>query len=80
MLNWAKSRGLNAASEFTRLLYANRAKTVQEFISIARKGGVKEVLPEAVKKMTLEEALKKGIIGGVNVRKILTDNRDKFVK
>jgi hypothetical protein len=57
-----------------------RNLTVQEHITKYRKGGVKEVLPSEALNMTVEEALRRNVVGGVKVRKLLTDLRDKFVK
>jgi RHS repeat-associated protein len=61
-------------------LYANRKMRVEEFIAQHRRGSVKGVLPEAAKSMTVEEALRKGEVGDVNVKKLLTSKRKKFRK
>jgi hypothetical protein len=53
---------------------------VEEFIAQHRRGSVKGVLPEAAKSMTVEEALRKGEVGDVNVKKLLTSKRKKFRK
>lgn len=45
-----------------------------------RRATIKTVLPTEAKTMTVEDALKVGKIGAINVRKLLTDNRDKFQK
>ena len=62
-------------------LFENRGLTVQQFLGKYRAGGVKGVMPGEALGMTVEEALRvKGGVGGVNVRKLLLDLRDKFVK
>ena len=77
---WAKERKLNASSATTRQLYKNRDSTVQAYVSEFRKGRVNEVLPEEAKEMLVEDAIKLGRIGNVNIRKLLVDSRDKFQK
>jgi hypothetical protein len=67
-------------SEKNLQLYANRNTSVQEYVSKFRRSSIKEVLPEEAKVMSVESAIRSGKIGGVNVRKLLLDLRDKFVK
>lgn len=78
---WAKehSQG-NLNSPTTRQLYENCLLTVEEYISQFRRATIKAVLPTEAKIMTVEDALKVGKIGTINIRKLLTDNRDKFQK
>jgi len=59
-------------------LFANGAMTVEDFIGKHRRGGIKSVLPDEAKSMTVEQALRKGEVGGVDIRKLLTSTRDKF--
>lgn len=75
---WATERKLNPNSPTTRQLYENRDLTVQEYVSRFRKGNINAVLPETAKSMSVEDAVKVGRIENVNIRKLLTDNRDKF--
>lgn len=78
---WAREHNQgNLNSPTTRQLYENRLLTVEEYISQFRKATIKTVLPAEAKTMTVEDALKVGKIGAINVRKLLTDNRDKFQK
>jgi len=77
---WAKERKLNSSSATTQQLYENRASTVQTYVSEFRKGRVNEVLPEEAKEMLVEDAIKLGRIGNVNIRKLLIDSRNKFQK
>lgn len=78
---WAREHNQgNLNSPTTRQLYENRQISVEEYIGKFRKGGISEVLPAEAKNMSVENALKAGIVGGKNLRKLLTDNRDKFQK
>ncbi|GAA6622634.1 hypothetical protein [Scytonema sp. NUACC26] len=78
---WAREHNQgNLNSPTTRQLYENRLLTVEEYISQFRRATIKAVLPTEAKTMTVEDALKVGKIGTINVRKLLTDNRDKFQK
>jgi len=78
--DWCRAHNLgNTNSPISRQLYENRALTVETYIGKFRKGGVKGVLPSEAKNMTVAEALKRGRIGNVNVRKLITNLRDKFV-
>ena len=78
--NWAVERKLNCDSPTTRQLYEHRSITVQDYISQFRKASINAVLPETAKSLTVEIALKLGKIETVNIRKLLTDNREKFQK
>jgi hypothetical protein len=53
---------------------------VQQYLGKYRKGRIKDILPTDALDMTVEEALRKGKVQGVNVRKLITDTRDKFLK
>ena len=77
---WAEGLKLNPNSETTQQLYAHRTLAVEQYVSQFRKGRLREVLPTEARLMSVEEALRRSFIGGVNVRKLLTDTRDKFVK
>lgn len=78
---WARDHNQgNLNSPTTRQLYKNRMMTVEEYISQFRTASIKAVLPTEAKTMTVEDALKVGKVGNINVRKLLTDNRDKFQK
>lgn len=77
---WAKERKLNPSSATTQQLYENRNSTIQAYVSEFRKGRINEVLPEEAKEMLVEDAIKLGRIGNVNIRKLLIDSRDKFQK
>ncbi|WP_204106356.1 MULTISPECIES: hypothetical protein [Spirulina sp. CCY15215] len=79
--NWAKKCKLGSLNSLTNSqLYQHRTLTVQDYISRFRRGKIRGVLPEAAKLMTVEEALKQKIVDGVNIRKLMLDNRDKFRK
>ncbi|MGD2184120.1 hypothetical protein [Lusitaniella coriacea] len=79
--NWARERKLgNLKSPITRRLYENRNLTVQEYISQFRKASLNAILPEEAKLMSVEDAIEMGRVGNVNIRKLLTDQRDKFTK
>lgn len=54
--------------------------TVQEYLGNFRKGSVKAVVPDGAMKMTVQDALRARHVDGVNIRKLLTDLRDKFQK
>lgn len=78
---WAKKHNQgNLNSPTTRRLCENCQMTVEEYIGKFRKGSINEVLPAEAKNMTVEDALKVGRVGGKNIRKLLTDTRDKFQK
>ncbi len=77
---WAIARKLGANSLTTQQLYENRTLSVQDYISQFRRAAINAILPEEAKALTVEVALKIGRIGNVNVRKLLTDNREKFNK
>lgn len=47
------------------------------YIGRFRRSSINEVLPEEAKTISVEEALKIGRVGNKNIRKLLTDNRDK---
>ncbi|NEO16292.1 MULTISPECIES: hypothetical protein [unclassified Moorena] len=79
--DWAKQCKLgNLNSPITGQLYKNRSLTVQEYIARFRRANINQVLPDEAKTMTVEEALKAGRVAGINIRKLLTDNREKFKK
>lgn len=69
-----------ASSAKNLQLFESRNLTVEQYIAKFRKGGIKEVLPTDAKNLTVEEALRSGRVGDVNVRKLILDTRDKFVK
>jgi hypothetical protein len=77
---WANDRKLNPNSPTTCQLFENRFLSVQDYISQFRRGSINTILPEDARIMTVEDAIKIGRVGDVNVRKRLTDNRDKFQK
>ena len=79
--SWARLCKLgNLNSPTTRQLYENRRLTVQDYIGRFRRSSINEVLPEEAKTIPVEEALKIGRVGNTNIRKLLTDTRDKFQK
>jgi hypothetical protein len=77
---WAKKLRLNPDSSTTQQLYDNRHLTVIEYIAKFRKGSINEVLPSEAKAISVEEALEKRFIGGINIRKLLASGREKFKK
>lgn len=77
---WAADRNLGSQSLTTQQLYEHRLLTVRDYISQFRKASINSVLPEVAKSLTVEDALALGKIEDINVRKLLTDNRDKFKK
>jgi hypothetical protein len=77
---WASDRHLGSQSPTTQQLYENRFLTVQDYISQFRKAAINSILPESAKSLTVEDALAIGKIDEINIRKLLTDNRDKFRK
>jgi hypothetical protein len=77
---WAADRPLGSQSTTTQQLYENRLLTVQDYISQFRKASINSILPESAKSLTVEDALAIGKIDDINIRKLLTDNRDKFSK
>jgi hypothetical protein len=79
--NWARECKLgNLNSPTTRQLYENRYLTVQEYIGQFRKASLNATLPEEAKTISVEDAMKMGRVNNVNIRKLLTDQRDKFKK
>lgn len=78
--DWSRERKLSPNSSTTRQLYGNRYLTVQEYIGRFRKGSINAILPEEAREISVEEALKVGRVGNINIRKLLTDNREKFQK
>lgn len=79
--NWLRKVKLgNPASETNQQLFENRAKTVQEYVSLFKKGGMNSKLPDGAKALTVEQGLQAGEVENVNVRKLLTDLREKFNK
>jgi len=79
--DWAKQCKLgNLNSPTTSQLYEYRFLSVQEYIARFRRGKINQVLPEEAKTMTVEEALQAGRVAQINIRKLLTDNREKFQK
>lgn len=77
---WAQALKLNPDSDTTQQLFACRTMSVQEYISRFRKGRLREVLPAQALTMSVETALKQRTVGGVNLRKLLTAQREKFQK
>jgi hypothetical protein len=78
---WARQCKLgNPNSPTTQQLYVNRNLTVRQYISQFRKSSLNAIVPETAKNFTVEEALKLGRIGEVNIRKLLIDRREKFSK
>jgi hypothetical protein len=75
---WATERKLNPNSPTTRQLYENRHLTVQDYVGRFRRGIINAILPDVAKSMSVEDAIKVGRVENVNIRKLLTDNRDKF--
>jgi len=71
---------LNQASSTTRQLYDNRLLSVEQYVIRFRKSGIQRKLPGEALSLTVEAALAVKRIGNVNVRKLLVDLRDKFVK
>jgi hypothetical protein len=80
LLNWCKKVKMDANSETTQQLFANRAMSVQAYIGQFRKGQVNRRLPDEAANMTVEAALRAGEVAGIGVRKLLTDGREKFAK
>lgn len=79
--NWLRKVKLgNPASETNQQLFEQRAATVEAYVGMFKKGGVNSKLPTTAKSMTVEQALIAGEVDSVNVRKLLTDLRDKFNK
>jgi hypothetical protein len=77
---WAQQVKLNADSITTQQLFACRTMSVQEYVSRFRKGRLREVLPTEALSMSVEVALQQRMVGGVNLRKLLTAQREKFQK
>jgi hypothetical protein len=77
---WAQALKLNPDSTTTQQLFACRTMSVQEYIGRFRKGRLREVLPAQALSMSVEAALQQKIVGGVNLRKLLTAQREKFQK
>jgi hypothetical protein len=50
------------------------------YVGAFKKGGINSKLPDGAKNMTVEQALIAGEVQEVNVRKLLTDLREKFNK
>lgn len=78
--DWSREHKLSPNSSTTRQLYENRYFSVQEYIGRFRKASINAILPEEAREMPVGEAIKIGIIGKINIRKLLTDNREKFQK
>lgn len=70
----------NPASETNQQLFENRSKSVQEYVGLFKKGGMNAKLPDGAKALTVEQGLQAGEVENVNVRKLLTDLREKFNK
>jgi hypothetical protein len=70
----------NPASETNQQLFENRTAAVSAYVGMFKKGGVNSKLPATAKTMTVEQALIAGEVDDVNVRKLLTDLREKFNK
>jgi hypothetical protein len=64
----------------TKQLYENRKSTVREYVSRYRKAGINQVLPGEAENMSVEDALRVKIVGGVNIRKLITSGNEKFRK
>ena len=79
-LAWCRKVKMNGNSDTTKQLYENRSSTVQAYVAKFRSGAIKGVLPAEAAQMTVEAALQAGEVGGVNVCKLLQDNREKFGK
>ena len=77
---WARKVKLNPNTPTTLQFYANRHLTVQEYIAKFRKARLKNVLPAEALPMSVEDALRKKIVGDRNVRKLLTSGNEKFKK
>ena len=78
-MTWCRRVGQsNLDSPTTQQLYQYRHATVQRYISRFRRGQIATVLPVEAQTMTVEDALLKRRVGGVNIVKLLTDRRDKF--
>lgn len=78
--DWARNLKLNPDSLTTQQLYEHRHLTVGEYVSKFRKGRIIRVFPSEALTMLVEEVLRKKIVGGVNLRKLLESNREKFRK
>jgi hypothetical protein len=66
-------------SDTARGLYNLRNQTIQSLVDTGvLVGGIKERLPTNAYNLTIDEALRIGRFEGVNVRKFVTDQRDKF--
>lgn len=77
---WAGRLKLNPSSPTTQQLYVNRHLTVAAYISKFRRGQLNRVIPAEARDLSVEDALRQKLVGGVNVRKLLESNRAKFRK
>lgn len=80
---WAMKRKLNPDSPVTEQLYEWRFLTVLDYIRRFRRGQNVRMIPQRALPMTIEDILyevsmTRGRFEGVNVRKLLIDQRDKF--
>ena len=80
---WSKKLKMNPNAPTTQRLYENRHLTIAEYVAKFRRGRNVRRIPSRVLTFTIEELLmtvrsSRGIVEGVNVRKILIDLREKF--
>lgn len=80
---WAIKRKLNPDSSVTEQLYECRLLTVVDYIRQFRRGQNVRMIPQQALRMTVEDMLyevsmTRGRFEGVNVRKLLIDQRNKF--
>jgi len=77
---WCASVNVNDPDSPTaRGLYQARGRTIQQLVGDGvLVGGIAGRLPTDAFAVTVEQALRVGRFQGVNIRKFVTDNRDKF--
>lgn len=62
--DWARNLKLNPDSLTAQQLYTHRHLTVEQYIGKFRKGRLSRVLPTEALSMSVEEVLRKKIVGG----------------
>jgi len=69
----------NPDADAAKGLYAARARTIGQMVAAGvLVGGIKGRLPSTAFAITIEGALRMGRYQGINIRKFVTDNREKF--
>jgi hypothetical protein len=72
---WAKTHGIPTSGAVIQQLYDNRALTLEQYANKFKRasgGPSKERIPHEARKITVDEALKRGKVGTVDVRKMLS--------